>query len=560
MKKTALLLVLTLTASNITAFGAPIFTVNYNPSNEKVTISGVADGITTVRVTDEAVTPEMLSSSNLPKEFFQVISDGNISCEFYVPQSMRTDYGKYNVYLTDDNGAYGEAFIYFDKNAADAVISNQVNFAVSESDFLLTVGNNASVLGIDCTNSDYSENVLRLMYSLYESYSDSADFISKYGFCLAVTALKGKQAEDVKNVMKKYGGNLGINYKNDFENNAILSAEAKRKLCELLAEMRYEDVYKKAEELTSKSGFKAVLEAYSALAAVKTADNWITVEKIYTQDFQFLKTNVVDRNTSYTPQNASAVFITLFGKAFASIGDLRSNFDSSVPDNSGSGGTQQNTPTYTGTPSLVGGGASQPYEEVDDKAATTYYMPTLAGNADFSDVPENVWYYDAVSILGGSGIISGDEYGNFRPNSYITRAEFAKLIVSAFSVDSEGKSFLDVAEDAWYFQYVKKASGAEIISGYEGNFRPNDYITRQDAAVIIYRTAKLLGVQYVGFQEPVDMTDISLYALTAVGTLYNNNVISGVGGGKFAPLENITRAQAAQLLYSAIKDIESRLR
>lgn len=140
----------------------------------------------------------------------------------------------------------------------------------------------------------------------------------------------------------------------------------------------------------------------------------------------------------------------------------------------------------------------------------------------------------------------------------ITRAEFTKLIVTAFvgdiSFDFEG-NFKDISEDAWYADVVNTAYKEGIVSGDDtGYFRPDDCISRQDMAVIVYNA----GVEFNLFDSAKNYTafsddkEISDYAREAVYTLRSYSVINGMGDGSFAPVQNADRASAAQMIYSLI--------
>lgn len=109
----------------------------------------------------------------------------------------------------------------------------------------------------------------------------------------------------------------------------------------------------------------------------------------------------------------------------------------------------------------------------------------------YTDVSRGDWYNTAVSTLSRLGILGGYEDGTFRPNSGITRAEFAKIAVSFFEYEGiEAENvFTDVAHGSWYEDFVAAAAEIGLIEGYEdGSFRPESGITRAEACTIINRT------------------------------------------------------------------------
>ena len=94
---------------------------------------------------------------------------------------------------------------------------------------------------------------------------------------------------------------------------------------------------------------------------------------------------------------------------------------------------------------------------------------------------------------------------------------------------------------------------AGIVFGNDnGEFMPASNITRQDMAVMICRA---FNITYPGITEAVfdDMNLVSDYAKESVFCLYKNSVISGKGNGLFAPVDNATRAEAAQIIYNVIE-------
>ena len=102
---------------------------------------------------------------------------------------------------------------------------------------------------------------------------------------------------------------------------------------------------------------------------------------------------------------------------------------------------------------------------------------------------------DAINILGSFGIISGVGGGRFSPDSTMTRAQFAKIVVCALGLEAQYRgTFADVAESAWYAPYVDTAAAYGIVRGVgDGNFNPDSSITRQESAVMLARAAALCG-------------------------------------------------------------------
>jgi len=182
-------------------------------------------------------------------------------------------------------------------------------------------------------------------------------------------------------------------------------------------------------------------------------------------------------------------------------------------------------------------------------------MPLLNDGAvmTFKDLDKAHWSFKAVAAMAEAGIISGYEDGSFKPSGLITRAEFTKMIYSAFGIAGGSEAFSDVSEDAWFYKFVSAAAANGIIKGSGGAFRPNDKITRQDAALIIYRAIHYRDVEISGNCTFEDNADIDRYAFPAVGALKSYQIAIGAEGNVFLPKNNITRAEAAQMIYNAVK-------
>lgn len=176
----------------------------------------------------------------------------------------------------------------------------------------------------------------------------------------------------------------------------------------------------------------------------------------------------------------------------------------------------------------------------------------------FEDIDGVAWASEAIHALADKGIVSGKSDGVFAPDDYITREEFAKMLVCTLGLENAeytGGSFDDVLEDAWYCKYIHIAKQYNIISGIEQNqFGVGNEITRQDMAVMIYRALVSRGVQLNTADLPFDDTgDISDYAVDAVKALYAEKIVSGMSETEFMPHGKATRAQAAKIIYGILK-------
>ena len=170
-----------------------------------------------------------------------------------------------------------------------------------------------------------------------------------------------------------------------------------------------------------------------------------------------------------------------------------------------------------------------------------------------------VWADLAVSELSKRGILSGMGDGTFQPNRAVTREEFVKIIVEAFSLYSETAtaSFSDVPENEWYYSYVASAAQNGIVDGIGGSlFGTGQDITREEMAAMICRAVQVKGIELSADKDRQTFTDdsaISDWAKENVYALQQAGVISGMGDGTFAPAQQCTRAEAAKVVYEVTK-------
>lgn len=175
----------------------------------------------------------------------------------------------------------------------------------------------------------------------------------------------------------------------------------------------------------------------------------------------------------------------------------------------------------------------------------------------FDDLDSVEWAKSAIVELAQEGIINGKSVNEFCPNDNITREEFIKLVVMALIPEAKrvpaDVTFADVPDGEWYSDYVKIAYGLDIVKGIGDNlFGTGQTITRQDAAVMVYNTAVKMEMMTkaestdIVFEDEASMAD---YAKDAVYTMAENGIINGVDGVNFAPVDNLTRAEAAKIIY-----------
>lgn len=164
---------------------------------------------------------------------------------------------------------------------------------------------------------------------------------------------------------------------------------------------------------------------------------------------------------------------------------------------------------------------------------------------------DNHWAQANIEYLVGIGAVAGYPDETFRPDSLITRAEFAKIIVDAFELTAgSGKIFEDTA-DHWAKDYVATAAANGIVLGYNDmEFGPDDLITREQMAIMIVKAAGLKDA--AGELNFSDKDDVSSWAYNWVVSATQNKIMSGYTDNSFKPLKNATRAEAATVIYNVL--------
>ncbi len=214
---------------------------------------------------------------------------------------------------------------------------------------------------------------------------------------------------------------------------------------------------------------------------------------------------------------------------------------------------------------------------IDDK--NTFYMPssnvsvkaTFTETADntenvetndekdcpsstFVDLQQNAWYHQAVDFVLENGLMNGYNSTEFAPNNNISRAQLAQILYNKEGrpAINSNNVFTDVPENEWYADAVNWAASKGIVNGYgNGIFAPNDNITREQLAVMLWQYAQKPNYnnKELSFH---DVQQISDYASDALYWAVENGILNGYEDSTLRPNGLATRAQAAQMLKTFI--------
>lgn len=181
----------------------------------------------------------------------------------------------------------------------------------------------------------------------------------------------------------------------------------------------------------------------------------------------------------------------------------------------------------------------------------------LAVTAHFSDVPTTHWAFEHIEYLYSQGLITGKTTTLFAPEAPITRAEVITILarMSGENLAGYNSGFSDVAANAYYAGAVTWGVRAGITNGTTATtFSPNEPITREQIAAMIYRYAEYRGYNFTYTQSAINFTDqsnISAYAFNAVYSMQRAGIIDGYANGAWLPQGYASRAEAAKMLALA---------
>lgn len=179
----------------------------------------------------------------------------------------------------------------------------------------------------------------------------------------------------------------------------------------------------------------------------------------------------------------------------------------------------------------------------------------------FNDVSANDWFASAVDYVTGKGMMNGTAANTFSPKANTTRGMVVTVLYRLENQPStSAASFTDVASGAYYANAVAWANANGIVSGYgSGKFGPNDKVTREQLAAILYRYAQYKKYDVSGANSLDGYTDVqsvSSYAVPALQWANAAGVVTGKSGSKLDPKGNATRAEVAAMLMRFCENVK----
>ncbi len=324
------------------------------------------------------------------------------------------------------------------------------------------------------------------------------------------------------------------------------------------------------DSLKAKSSFDFETKSVYSIR-VQVSDGALTLEQPFTVKVSNVNEAPTDISLSASTVNDNSVAGTTVGTLSATDVDAGSTFTYSLV--SGEGDTDNTSFTIDGV--TLKTAAAIDYEtktshsirvQVSDGGLTyeKVFPITVIDVAEapaFADVPFSAWYSPAIEFLAKKKVLNGNGVGQFNPNNKMTRAEFVKMLVTAFEINPSSTgamTFSDMTNaNAWHHSYVLAASRAKIINGFpDGTFKPNALLTRQEMMVLLHRAMK-----YKGFSLPSggpslstykDADKVSKHATSIINELVKANIATGSNGLLRTNVES-TKAEGAAIIYRALK-------
>ncbi len=500
----------------------------YSSSGAEVKISGSFDsvgGAVTVMILPSeedksAVTAEKITKKKYITKQGVCGENGEFSFSINMPQYLAS--GNYTVYAACEGEEAEASFSHVSRSDVEAVLK-EINSAKTAAELEKILSDNAEKVGLGKEVKGLYGHISRLLFSVRPSGGYSADsFLENKSRAAAIALLAS--GGDFKDVLTSYGEYFGFSYEAESSKlsddclkkaaELFLSAEPKESLNELFWQTL---LFARADSSASYVEMRSAVEDYAELASLDLSG--------YNHLSEVKKT---------------AAMKTVFSKGATSFSELSDFILAAVREQENK---KDNNSSSSGGGGGGGGGSSSKSGGAVSSIGST--QPEKTSYSGFSDM-ENHWGREYVERLAKKGIVLGFEDNTYRPEKCVTRAEYIKLVVCALGTElTENEYFTDVLRGDWYFKYISAAKEAGLAGGFDGLFRPNDLITREDAAVILSRAS---GKENAGgAAEFSDSADISDYAKQAVGQLSADGIINGVNS-EFLPKKTATRAEAAAMI------------
>lgn len=478
----------------------------------------------------------------------QTGADGTFSFSFDIPTAP-PEPTLYNLLFDADElaGTYKKQVIYSPESYINGIV-DEVNAAKTAGNTARAqevIEENFELLCMQCAfYGEFAKTGLYMdeLYAAFAASGDAADLADlerQLDEAVVQVRVNHMTADEWLDAVDDYNNYLNLKALPAYETYAKAGEPGKKAVAEKMSAGNYAD-------------FTAVQDAFQkqvVLVGLRRAVGWEDVKDI-------LQTNAaligVDLSAAGKLKNPSEAYRMLTEKNFSALADVKKAFDDAVSAQMKKENADSTNNTVGGGFSGSGGGAS-----IVNAPQVVIDLPGQEDPAAFSfvDLDGFDWAKNAIETLYEKNIISGTGGRYFEPSREVTREEFVKMLVLSAELPLARKaSFTDVAQDAWYAQYIGAAVDAGFARGQGDAFGIGQLLTRQDAAVM---AARAFGVEGTAAGTDFsDYDDIADYAKDAVAFLAQMRFLKGYEDGAFRPAVSLSRAQAAVIIHRIIEGVE----
>ena len=534
---------------------------NIVSENGKITVTTLEPGLYQFWVSKPNISKEDLMAVNDENDFLSKVghydaanfSEDGVSFEFDL---TTTDfYGKYSTKIIMNNGEDVKesyyAFKYIDPNI-DLYARQDFSTVLTKSDFEATVNKyidneyltseNIGILGqegVADTVGDYFIYLRNDVLPEGETFKSFNDVLECVGGALTLNKIVNNDVDSAKDLLKTY--------KNIISDVYLTKDENITKFSSIINGVK--------DEITDTESMKKVFRRVNILVELGEGTR-NEIADIFESNCEFLqidKTSLDKYGISFSDLakyfDATNIQRLYDEKAFAEyinsiVNTIRSQSENKGGHTSGlgsgsSGGGRVVTPVATDKNTKTDDDTKQNDGNVPEENSAEKI---------FCDLEKYDWAAPHIYKLYEKNIINGIGENQFNPGGCITREEFVKIVVNSFNIIPDNKvdfKFNDIDTHRWSYPFVNAAYTNGIVKGADdGLFHPESYITREEAAQIIYNVAykKTNPDSECSYS---DYNTVSDYAKNAISVLAEKAIITGFEDNTIRPQKSISRAEAA---------------
>ncbi|MCK9479018.1 MAG: S-layer homology domain-containing protein [Firmicutes bacterium] len=524
--------------------------ISAKPSIQDLKAVCIGDDITITGKTSDGkrgvITAYVKSADGRSNYLYQKASEENGSFAFlYKSNPAEFESGEYTVYV---NGV-DEMFYFSDINER-ADITTHINNAKTFADMKSVIEANKKVLSI--VDEGYIPDICEfLIYNrdtiLKRNYNNILEIYDAVEEAIIIAEIKTAGKGGIIAVLKKYSRQIEIDIDDDDSDYKRLGNIGKEQF---------------AANFANRTGYKTL----SDIKKVFKEEMLIPLVND-TYDYNYIGTILVEYDgiiglgadlsaylndlSDLERSEVNKAVISEIRSTAAEIKDAASNKIKEI----------KNRKKDTGKTAYSGGGSGSSKSTISitqSNVSQQVEVPSPVAVA-FHDVPQNHWAWESIYRLAALGVVAGYGKDEFKPDDIVSREQFIKMLIEGFKLTDQSAicTFGDILQGEWYYPYVASAQKYGIVMGMEnGNFGQGQEITRQEMAVLAYRTAQFKGVDLPRTNLEVSFDDehsIEDYAKAAVGIMQQAGIINGVGDNRFAPAELSNRAQASKIIFELLQ-------